>query len=96
MVLALDTQSSFSLVEMNSVGLKSGFLAAFAELTLSSYFWEIVERIVFPAGISMASAALLLPFMVEVVEVDEAELEEEDDELEEEDEQSLVSESESE
>ena len=80
---------------MNSVGLKSGFLAALTLFALSSYFFEIVDRIVFPAGNSMSSGDLLFPFMVEVVEEDEV-LEVEVDELDEDDEQSLVSESESE
>ena len=98
----MDTQSSFSVVEMNSVGLKSGFFANLAELTLSSNFFEIVDLIVLAAGTSIASGAARFASMVEalgfadVVE-EVAELEEDDDEDEDDEdaEQVLLSESES-
>ena len=59
------TQSNFSVVLTNSVGLKSGFFAAFAALTLSSNFFDTVERIVLLAGISIISSAVLL--LLEVI-----------------------------
>ena len=107
MVLAVDTQFNFSVVEINSVGLKSGFFASLAAWTLSSNFLEIVDLMVFAAGTSISSVAVLFWSMVDlagaavvvvvvvVVEVVE-ELEDEDEDDEEvEEEQVLESESES-
>ena len=78
----------------NSVGLKSGFLAILAALTLSSNFCDIVALIVLLLGTSIMSSAdlLLLLFpgilgcsgvvdLVLAAELDELEeLDEEDDE----------------
>ena len=99
MVLAVDTQFSFSVEEINSVGLKSGFLSFLAELTLSSNFCEMVDLIVLAAGISIASvAALLASILLDLVVVEEAdELVDEEEELDEveDEEYVLLSESES-
>ena len=99
MVRAVETQSSFSVQEINSVGLKSGFLASLAALALSSTFWVMVDLMVLAAGISMSLEAGLLAsiffLVVEVVE-DAEELEVEvEDEDDDDDEQVLLSESES-
>ena len=97
MVLALDTQSSFSVHEMNSVGLKSGFLASLAALVLSSIFLEMVDLMVLAAGISMSLLAGLLASMLLGLTEEAVELVDEDEVVEEEDEeeQVLLSESES-
>ena len=105
-VRALETQFNLSVVEINSVGLKSGFLAALAELTLSSYFCEMVDLIVFAVGTTMAfgvarlalGSMLLVGEVVVVVDLVEAEelVEVEDEvDVEELEEQVLQSESES-
>ena len=52
------------MVDTNSVGLNSGFFAALTALTLSSYFLEMVDLIVFEAGISMASGAARLLWLI--------------------------------
>ena len=97
--LAVETQSNLSVQVMNSVGLKSGFLAVLMALDLSSIFLEMVERIVLAAGTSISLAAGLFPFIAlalleRVEQADELDEVEEDveDELEE---QILESESES-
>ena len=99
MVLAVETQSNLSVQVMNSVGLKSGFLAVLMALVLSSSFWEMVDLMVLAAGSSISLAAGLLAFIALglLEEVDEAEeLEEDEDEVEDEaEEQLLLSESES-
>ena len=85
--------------EINSVGLKSGFLASFAALALSSTFWVMVDLMVLAAGISMSlEAGLLASIFFGIVDVaedaEELEVVVEDDE-DDDDEQVLLSESES-
>ena len=69
MVLAVETQSSFSVVEINSVGLNSGFLASLTALALSSTFLVMVDLIVLAAGTSMSAVADLLASIFGLTEV---------------------------
>ena len=81
-------QFKSSLDEINSVGLNSGFLAALRVLSLSSNFWDTVERIVLAGGISISSVGRLplvaivvggrdgVEVLDEVVAVDEIDVEE--------------------